>query len=112
MKEQVANYLNYLEPTRIVNDGHVILAALYLEYGKEAVDQEIEIQLLRKKYLANEENNCHAENFCLLANAFGDEQEKFICNANLNFKKRFNYVDADLSAAAYRAANKYYQNIK
>jgi hypothetical protein len=103
MKEQVTAYLN---------DDHTTLTQLYEKYSKEAVDEEIEIQLLRKKYLANEDSNRHAENFCLLANKFGDESEKFICNANLNFKKRFNYVDSDLSRAAYQAANKYYQNIK
>jgi len=66
---------------------------------------------IRKEYLENEESNAHAENCCLLANHFGNEQERYICNANLAFRNRYGYANHYFSQAAYYATKVYIPNI-
>lgn len=67
---------------------------------------------LLEQYLENEENNCHAENCCLLADNFGDESEKWICRANLDYKKRFGCVSYGLSNEAYQVTKKYLDKLR
>ena len=66
---------------------------------------------IRKEYLENEDSNDHAGNCCLLAEAFGNESERFICEANLSFRNRFGYANHHFSQAAYYATKVYIPNI-
>ena len=68
--------------------------------------------ILLQQYLENEDENSHAENCCLLADNFGNESEKFICNANLNYKKRFFCVDNTLSNLANQITKKYLDELR
>lgn len=65
------------------------------------------MKTLLAQYNENEANNDHSENYSLLANNFGDESEKFICNANINFRDRFGYASHELSSLAHQCTKKY-----
>lgn len=67
---------------------------------------------LFQQYEENEDENCHAENCCLLADNFGDESEQFICNANLKYKNMFGCVDHGLSQNAYSVTKKYLDKLR
>lgn len=67
---------------------------------------------IKVQYKFNEENNNHAENCCLLADNFGTEAEKFLCNANLNFRKRFGYAEQQLRSRAHEETRRYISKIK
>jgi hypothetical protein len=69
------------------------------------------LNLIRKQYKENEENNSHAENFLLLASHFGTDDEVWICERNVDFRDKFGYVNHELSGAAYKVANHYYNNL-
>ena len=64
------------------------------------------------EYKENEESNCHAENYLLLAKSMKDEEAIFLAEANLNFSNKFEYCDMNLRKAAHDACNDFYYNIK
>ncbi len=66
---------------------------------------------IREIYDANEEINGHAENCCLLAEHFGTDAEKFVCDANLKFRDKFGFANSGLSNQAYLETSKYLSQI-
>ena len=63
------------------------------------------------RYIKNEESNLHAENYLLLAEAFGDAKAVDYAKININFIQRNNYLNSALNNIAYSWCNHYYYEL-
>ena len=114
-KDLKADLLEYIAErnSEANSTSHLTLSRMYLKHGSEsfntALDQyERQIPMLLNEYKENENLNYHSENYLLLANAFGTDEDIQKAKANLNFQRKNLYVDNDLSKAAHDACNPYY----
>ncbi len=62
----------------------------------------------KKIYKENEELNCHSENYLLLAESFGTDEDIMKAKVNLEFQQKNLYADNELHKAAHDACNVYY----
>jgi len=92
---------------------HLMLRAMYIKYGVEEVETALDqyeksIPMLLNEYKENEELNCHSENYLLLAESFGTDEDIQKAQANLDFQSKNLYADNELNKAAHDACNVYY----
>jgi len=70
---------------------HFTLQKMYVRHGVDEFNNAIDqynksIPMLLKEYKENEELNYHSENYLLLANAFGTDEDIKKAQANLRFQ--------------------------
>ena len=70
------------------------------------------INQLREKYDENEDCNCHAENYILLAEHFGSAEQIFYAKINLEYKEKFGFASSDLIAICIKTINPLYKNLR
>ncbi len=68
---------------------------------------EMRIKVL-KEYQANEEANCHAENYVLLADYFGDWDMQELARKNMRFRDKHGYNCHKLNKFTHHQINPLY----
>lgn len=68
-------------------------------------------QTLLASYKENEADNSHSENMVLLADNLGNEEARFLANANRDFNKKFGFSNSRLNEAAYYATQGLYKEL-
>jgi len=114
-KELRADLLEYIADRNsdACPSSHITLSRMYFKYGEAffntAIDQyDKSIPMLLNEYKENEELNCHSENYLLLAESFGTDEDIMKAKVNLEFQRKNLYADNELNKAAHDACNVYY----
>jgi len=112
LKADILRYIDKLtNDSPIVPTSHWTLREMYNKHTEEIFkpdDYFNNVRELRKQYKENEELNCHSENYLLLAESFGTDEDIQKAKANIDFQRKNLYSDNDLHKAAHDACNVYY----
>ncbi len=116
-KDLRADILKYIDKLNndspIVSTSHWTLREMHNKHTEQVFQSALKdyfnnVRELRKKYKENEELNYHSENYLLLAESFGTDEDIQKAKANLEFQRKNLYTDNDLNKAAHDACNVYY----
>jgi uncharacterized protein YecE (DUF72 family) len=80
------------------------------DYQDEAFSEaRKKVKEARKTYLENESNNAHAENYLLLAELLGNNNQVRLANENLSFQNRKGGTDPNLAKLTHDEVNPLYR---